>query len=418
MTSTNDASINSTPASSATSYVLVLNCGSSSLKFAVIDASTGEQPLSGMAERLGSDDAEIVFKQNGAKQSQALTPHTHKAALQALVTYLQGYPALVQSLTAIGHRVVHGGEHFREAILIDSLSQQRIADCSNLAPLHNPANLLGIEAAQEAFPQLPQVAVFDTAFHQEMPDYAYLYPLPYEYYRDLGVRRYGFHGTSCRYVTAEAARLLNKPAAGLNLIIAHLGNGASLTAVKNGHSVDTTMGLTPLEGVVHGTRCGSIDPGIIAYLAHRLNKSTDEIDAILWKKSGLLGLSGLSNDCRTIEEAAANGHEQAQLTLEIYAYRLAKAVGELMIPLGRLDALVFTGGIGENSSLIRARTLDWLGFLGLQLDSEANEQCIRGKAGKISQHGHAAAWVIPTNEELMIARDSVALAVAAQGEQA
>ncbi|MFP8965972.1 acetate/propionate family kinase [Pokkaliibacter sp. CJK22405] len=393
-------------------YVLVLNCGSSSLKFAVVNAVDGDQPLSGMAECLGTADASINFKANGQKTQQSLEAGGHTAALSALVAFLQTQEALAQNIIAVGHRVVHGGEYFRDSLILDDNAIERIRECSVLAPLHNPAHLLGIEAAQAAFPALPQVAVFDTAFHQQMPDYAYLYPLPYEHYKELGVRRYGFHGTSYRYVTGETARLMNRPANELKLIIAHLGNGASVAAIRNGHSVDTTMGMTPLEGVVHGTRSGSIDPAIIAYLAHRLNKNVDEVDAILWKESGLLGLSGMSNDCRTIEETAQNGNERAILTLEIYSYRLAKAVGELMIPLGGLDALVFTGGIGENSTLIRERTLSWLGFLGLKIDSTANDAAIRGKAGKITQGEQAAAWVVPTNEELMIARDSAELAKA------
>jgi acetate kinase len=284
-----------------------------------------------------------------------------------------------------------------------------IEACAKLAPLHNPANLLGIRTAIECFPSLKQVVVFDTAFHQTMPEHAYLYAVPMALYREHGVRRYGFHGTSHRYVSAEAAKVLGLPLEHSAIVVAHLGNGASAAAVLNGKSVDTTMGLTPLEGLVMGTRSGDIDPGALAYIGAELGLDLEGVTDLLNKQSGLLGLSELSNDCREIEDAAAEGHKGALLALDVFCYRLAKQIAALTVSLGRLDALVFTGGIGEISSIIRAKVIARLGFLGLTLDAAANNAAVRGKAGKISgQHGPAA-LVVNTNEELIIALDTAAL---------
>ncbi|WP_027856688.1 acetate/propionate family kinase [Marinobacterium jannaschii] len=390
------------------SLVLVLNCGSSSLKFAIIDSSSGDQVLQGLAERLFSNEAQLIVKIDGEKTVYKINQADHAVAINKLVAVIRGIEGLSARISAVGHRVVHGGEFFRASTLITDQVIDTLRQVEHLAPLHNPANLLGILAARDAFPTLPHTAVFDTAFHQSMPAKAYIYPLPYELYIHHGVRRYGFHGTSYRYISTQAAQMLGKPEADTALVIAHLGNGASVAAVEGGKGLDTSMGMTPNEGVVHGTRCGSIDPSIHEYLCQRLDIGIEEVHDILWKQSGLLGLSGISNDCRTIEEAAAKEHSRSQLALEVYSYRLAKEIASLVVPLGRLDALVFTGGIGENSSLIRAEVLQQLRFLGIELDSAANEHCIRGNSGLISRAGSTAALVIPTNEELMIAQDAAA----------
>lgn len=389
-------------------HTLVINCGSSSLKFALIDPQTQATTLSGLAEKLGLPDAGISFKQDGRKVELALAQGDHAGAMRAILTYLNERE-LTATVSAIGHRVVHGGEAFQQSTLIDAGVIAAIEHCARLAPLHNPAHLLGIRTAMTCFPELPQVAVFDTAFHQSMPQHAYLYAVPIQLYREHGVRRYGFHGTSHRYVSAEAARMLGKPLADTALVSAHLGNGASVAAVLGGKSVDTSMGLTPLEGLVMGTRCGDIDPGVFGYLATELGTDIQGVTDILNKQSGLLGLSGLSSDCRELEEAAASGHSGAIVALEVFAYRLAKQIAAMTVALGRLDAVVFTGGIGENSPLLRGKVLRQLGFLGLQLDEAANAAACRGQSGRISLPAGTAALVVNTNEELMIALDTAAL---------
>jgi len=392
-------------------HVLVLNCGSSSLKFAILDAATSDEVISGLAERLGSDTPSIKYKYNGEKQLIELAKgQAHDAAINKLV-YLVKNLGLEDKLVAVGHRVVHGGEHFTESVLIDNDVLIEIEKTAALAPLHNPANLLGIRTAQQAFSTLPQIAVFDTAFHQTMPKIAYLYALPYSLYKEHGVRRYGFHGTSHYYVAGEAAKLLGKERQQTNVISAHLGNGCSVCAIKDGKSVDTSMGLTPLEGLVMGTRSGSIDPGLFTFLTQQLNYSVQEIDDLLNKQSGLLGISELSNDCRTIEEAAVEGHPQANLALDIFCYRLAKQIAAFLVPLQRLDALIFTGGIGENSDIIRDKVISHLGFLGLECDEAANLAARFGKEGLISKgQAHVKAFVIPTNEEWVIANDAARIA--------
>ncbi|RKQ57230.1 acetate kinase [Vogesella indigofera] len=391
-----------------TNHTLVINCGSSSLKFALIDAASQRTTVTGIAEKLGLADACISFKQDGKKVELTLAQGDHAGAMKAILSYFDERE-LTGSVIAIGHRVVHGGETFKQSTLIDDSVIAAIEDCARLAPLHNPAHLQGIRTAQACFPHLPQVAVFDTAFHQSMPEQAYLYAVPMALYREHGVRRYGFHGTSHRYVTAEAAAILGKPLAESAFVCAHLGNGASVAAVLNGKSVDTSMGLTPLEGLVMGTRCGDIDPGIFGYLATELNTDIQGVSDILNKQSGLLGLSELSSDCRELEDAAAAGHTGAQIALEVFAYRLAKQIASMTVALGRLDALLFTGGIGENSPLLRAKVIKLLGFLGLALDPAANDAAFRGKAGRITRAGSTPALVINTNEELMIALDTAAL---------
>lgn len=390
--------------------ILVLNCGSSSLKGAVLDSRNGDVLLSCLAEKLNLTDAYITFKINGNKEKVMLTQQpNHTGAVGALLEELKKHD-LDSRIAAVGHRVVSGGEAYSESVLINDEVIAAIEQCIPLAPLHNPANLLGIRAAQDIFKGLPNVAVFDTAFHQTMPEHAYTYAIPRQYYRELGLRRYGFHGTSYRFVVDEVARFLNKNKNELRMVIAHLGNGASITAIKDGKSQDTSMGLTPLEGLVMGTRSGDIDPSVFSFLADNKGLSTQEITDILNKKSGLLGISELSNDCRTIEEEAMNGHEGAQLALEMFSYRLAKYVASMAVAAGGLDVLVFTGGIGENSDIIRAKVLNYCQFLGLKLNEQANLDARFGKAGIItSADSLVISVVIPTNEELMIAQDTARL---------
>ncbi|MDN0085703.1 acetate kinase [Crenobacter sp. SG2305] len=390
--------------------ILVINCGSSSLKFALINPQTQEALLTGLAEKLGHADAYITAKYDGVKEVTQLDEGNHAGAMHAIIATLKARD-LFDQVAAVGHRVVHGGENFKASTLIDEHVIAEVEACAKLAPLHNPANLLGIRTAIECFPTLKQVVVFDTAFHQTMPEHAYLYAVPMALYREHGVRRYGFHGTSHRYVSAEAAKVLGLPLENSAIVVAHLGNGASAAAILNGKSVDTTMGLTPLEGLVMGTRSGDIDPGAHAYIGAQLGLDLDGVTDLLNKQSGLLGLSELSNDCREIEDAAAAGHKGALLALNVFCYRLAKQIAALTVSLSRLDAVVFTGGIGENSSIIRAKVIAQLGFLGLTLDAAANNAAIRGKAGKISGATGPSALVVNTNEELMIALDTAALTV-------
>ena len=390
--------------------ILVLNCGSSSLKGAVLDAQGDMLLLGCLAEKLGTAEALMTFKDENGKRSVALgAPGDHHTAVAALLAELNRLH-LQTRIAAVGHRVVHGGERFTASTLIDDVVLADIEACIPLAPLHNPAHVAGIRAARDAFPQLPQVAVFDTAFHQTLPEYAYRYAVPDALYRQHGVRRYGFHGTSYRYVAAESARLLGRDIADLGLVIAHLGNGASVCAVRNGESQDTSMGLTPLEGLVMGTRSGDIDPAIYPFLQANTGMDLAAINRMLNHESGLLGLSGLSNDCRTLEAAAAEGHAGAQLALAVFAYRLAKYIAAMAVAAGRLDALVFTGGIGENSDFIRAQVLQHLQVLGLVLDEAANRAARFGAAGMITAAGSTPlVLVVPTNEEAMIARDTARL---------
>ncbi len=382
--------------------ILVINCGSSSIKFSLADPLSGKHLLSGLAEKLGSADAALEWK--GADSgSKTLGQAGHREALLGIVALLQ---KLNLSCEGIGHRVVHGGEKFSKSCEVTDESLAALEANSHLAPLHNPVNIQGIEAAREAFPGLPQVMVFDTAFHQTMPRQAYLYALPYELYQQEGIRRYGFHGTSHRYVCTEAAKRLNRPIEELALISAHLGNGCSATAVLGGKSVDTTMGLTPLEGLVMGTRSGDIDPSLHEFLCNTLNLSLSEVSNLLNKESGLLGLSGHSNDMRALLEAEAAGNERAAIAIQVFVYRLAKSIAALTVALGRLDALIFTGGIGENSAPVRQRTLELLPFLHLQPDTEANLQHGRDNQGIITLGTQPCAMVIPTDEEIVIARDT------------
>ena len=390
--------------------ILVLNCGSSSLKGAVIDNQSGDVLLSCLGEKLTTPDAYITFKKDGQKHKVELADrHDHTGAVGALLDELKKY-GLDADVKAIGHRVVHGGEKYSASVLIDDEVIAQLEACIPLAPLHNPANLTGIRAAQAIFAGLPNVAVFDTAFHQTMPERAYTYAVPRALYKNYAFRRYGFHGTSFRFVAPEAARIIGKDIQNSRLIIAHLGNGASITAVKNGESQDTSMGFTPLEGLVMGTRSGDVDASVFPFMAANAGMSVEEVADLLNKKSGLLGLSELSNDCRVVEEAAAEGHEGAKLAMDVMTYRLAKYIASMAVATGGIDALVFTGGIGENSDVVRAKTVEHLGFLGLHIDPAANTDMRFGKEGIISPQGQApAVVVVPTNEELMIAHDTAAL---------
>lgn len=386
---------------------LVLNCGSSSLKFAIIDTQNQQSILQGLAQRLGSEQANIEYSTNDEKHTLTPADNTHQGAIACLLELLTQLD-LLDSIAGVGHRVVHGGEEFSQSIIITPENLAKLKQLSPLAPLHNPVNILGIEAILELLPELPQVAVFDTAFHQSLPQTAFLYGVPFELYEQHGIRRYGFHGTSFRYVSQQAATLLNKPLEDSYLLIAHLGNGCSACAVKNGKSVDTSMGLTPLEGLLMGTRSGDIDPGLIPFIRDKLELNLDEIMDMLNKQSGLLGLSGSSNDMRTIQIAAKNGDLRAQIAIEVFAFKIARYLGALAISLPRIDALVFTGGIGENDALTRSKVLAHLSILGFQIDHTLNAQN-GDQFGKISSTDSVKAMVVATNEELMIAQDTLAL---------
>lgn len=382
--------------------VLVINCGSSSIKYALIDSDPNAPRLAGLAERLGSGDACLKGKNSaGERFDQPLPNADHTQVLNAILERLEGrIPA------AIGHRIVHGGEQFTQAALIDESVVSAIQSTAALAPLHNPANLAGIAATQKVFPELPQVAVFDTAFHQSLPPTAYRYALPESLYAQHGIRRYGFHGTSHAFVSQRAATLSERGAGGW--LTAHLGNGCSTCAIWNNQSKDTSMGLTPLEGLVMGTRSGDVDPGLHAHLHRQLGWSLEQIDDVLNKQSGLLGLSGLTNDMREVEEAAENGHEGALLALNVFCYRIAKSLAALSCALPRLDGVIFTGGIGENSPTVRRQVIGLLPHFGFALNEESNAAMIRGKEGKLDIENHAGpeVWVIPTDEEGRIAMET------------
>ena len=387
--------------------VLVLNSGSSSVKFALITADTGERVWGGLAEKVGTAGAVLhVLHPPDGTEEEALPDGSRSAVIARI---LDRAPALLGA----GHRVVHGGDRFSASVLVDDEVIAAIRSFAPLAPLQNPADLEGIETIRAAQPGLPQVAVFDTAFHQTMPPAAYRYAVPEEWFTRHGVRRYGFHGTSYRFVAERAAALLGKRPDEVRLVTAHLGNGCSAAAIRDGVSVDTTMGLTPLEGLVMGTRSGDVDPGVFGYMAGQTGQSAEELTDVLNERSGLLGLSGASNDMRTVQDAAARGDERARLALEVFVHRLAKAIAGLVTSLERLDAVVFTGGIGEQSAVVRSLVLARLGFLGLAEDPEANADHGRATSGRISRPAPVQALVVPTDEELMIARDTARLITAA-----
>lgn len=373
-----------------------------------MNPQTEQQVIVGLAEQVGSASARLKVSVLDQEQQVQLTHTEYKGVLEQVMQLVLACE-WVEKIVGIGHRVVHGGETFGESTLINKEVMDDIEKCISLAPLHNPANLLGIKISQRDFPSLPQVAVFDTAFHHTLPDYAYLYALPYELYSEHQIRRYGFHGTSHRYVTQKAAELLRQKYNKLNLVSAHLGNGCSIAAVRQGKSVDTSMGLTPLEGLVMGTRCGDLDPSIPAILIQQLGYSAADVDACLNKRSGLLGVSGVSNDMRELHKAAEVGDTRAQIALEIFCYRLAKYIAASVVPLTRIDALIFTGGIGENDRWVREKTLMWLTGLGFAIDTSHNLVHGRENNTIITQQGSPIAMVIPTNEELMIAQDTMRL---------
>jgi acetate kinase len=388
--------------------VLVLNSGSATVKFALLHPETGERPLSGLAEKVGTPEAVLRIRRGqDAAVEEPLPGGSHHAVISRILDHLDD--AGHADLAGAGHRVVHGGERFSASVLVDDEVMAAIRAFAELAPLHNPANLAGIEAVSAVRPGLAQVAVFDTAFHQTMPASAFRYAVPQEWYIRYGVRRYGFHGTSHRFVSERAAALLGRPSGELRLVTAHLGNGCSAAAIRDGISVDTTMGMTPLEGLVMGTRSGDVDPGLLGYLTGQTGQTVGELTEVLDTRSGLLGLSGTSNDMRTIQAAAAHGDERARLALDVFVHRLARGIAGLVASLDRLDALVFTGGIGENSAVVRGLVLARLGFLGLAEDPEANAGHGRSTGGRISRPGPVQALVVPTDEELMIARDTARL---------
>ena len=390
--------------------ILVLNCGSSSLKYQLIDSDTEGVLAKGLCERIGIEGSKLKHQPAGKDDvifNDYMEDHTVavKMVIDALLDSNHGVVSSAREINAVGHRVVHGGEYFANSVIITPEVKAAIEKCTDLAPLHNPANLIGIDACEKIMPGVPQVAVFDTAFHQTMPERAYLYALPYEYYEKYKIRRYGFHGTSHRFVSEEAAKMINRPLEESKIITCHLGNGGSICAVRNGKSIDTSMGFTPLEGLVMGTRAGDVDAAVITFLMEKENLTPGEMDTILNKKSGVLGISGVSSDFRDIEGARDEGNVRAEAALDIFAYRVAKYIGEYAAAMNGVDAIVFTAGLGENSGSTRRLICDYLSFLGVHIDSYNNS--LRGKALEISApDSRIRVLVIPTNEELVIARDT------------
>jgi acetate kinase len=394
--------------------ILVINCGSSSLKFQLIDSDTERVLAKGLCERIGIDGSRLVYTPDGGDKhitETAMPDHTKAVSmvLEALTDSKYGVIKSLSEIGAVGHRIVHGGERFATATVIDDKVIEAIRSCSDLAPLHNPANLIGIEACRKLMPETPMTAVFDTAFHQTMPEKAYLYGLPYSYYEKYKIRRYGFHGTSHSYVSKRAAAILGKPYESLKMIVCHLGNGASVSAVMNGKCVDTSMGLTPLEGLIMGTRSGDIDPAIIEFIAKKENCSLADVMKVLNKESGVFGISGgLSSDFRDLEEAYNAGKPEGRRTFETYTYRVAKYIGAYTAAMNGVDAICFTAGVGENSALVRSMTCGYLGYLGIRINEEDNKK--RGEETVISEKDSPVkVLVIPTNEELAIARETVSL---------
>ena len=393
--------------------ILVINAGSSSLKYQLLDPEKQQVLAKGLCERIGID-GRFTYKPEGKEpiKDAEVAMATHSEAIQtvlnALVDPSNGVISSMDEIDAVGHRVVHGGEKFAKSVLITDEVMAAIEECNPLAPLHNPANIIGIKACQTLMPKTPMVAVFDTAFHQTMPALAYTYALPYEFYTEDKVRRYGFHGTSHKYVTARAAAMLGKPIQELKLISCHLGNGSSITAVDGGKSVDTSMGFTPLAGLPMGTRSGDLDAGILEYLMHKHGYDIDKMLNILNKKSGVEGISGVSSDFRDLETAANEGNDRAQLALDVFAYSVKKLIGSYAAAMGGVDAVIFTAGVGENDPGTRAKAVAGLEFMGIQIDPEKNN--VRGKEVDVAAAGsRARVLVIPTNEELMIAQDTAAL---------
>lgn len=393
--------------------VLVINCGSSSLKYQLIDMSNEKSLAQGLVERIGIEGSILTQKVEGRDKYIIETPmKDHKDAIKlvlgALVDEKNGVIKDMSEISAVGHRVVHGGEKYAESVLITEKVMKELDECAKLAPLHNPPNIIGIEACQALMPNTPMVAVFDTAFHQTMPEEAYIYALPYELYEKHGIRKYGFHGTSHKYVSRVAAETMGKNIEDLKIVTCHLGNGASLCAVKNGKSVETSMGFTPLAGLVMGTRCGDIDPAIATYLETDLGMSAKEVNNLMNKQSGVFGISGVSSDFRDIENAAAEGSKRAQLALDVFHHRVKELIGAYAAAMGGVDCVVFTAGLGENAKETREEICKGLEFLGFKIDTEKNN--VRGKVAEIStDDSKVKVYVIPTNEELMIARDTMSL---------
>ena len=394
--------------------ILVINCGSSSLKYQLIDSDSEQVLAKGLCERIGIDGSAITHqKAGGEKQTTLASMADHTQAVKLVIEKLTdasvGALKSLDEIYAVGHRIVHGGEKFAGSVLLTQEVMKAIEECNDLAPLHNPANLIGIHSCREIMPEVPMVGVFDTAFHQTMPKKAYLYGLPYEYYEKYKVRRYGFHGTSHDFVSERAAQILGKKREDLKIIVCHLGNGASVSAVMNGKSVDTSMGLTPLEGLIMGTRSGDMDPAIISFLMEKEGISAQEMIAICNKKSGVLGLSdGLSSDFRDLAEAAEKGNQQAQTALETYAYRVGKYIGAYAAAMNGVDVIAFTAGAGENNAKVRELIGQYIGFLGTNIDPEKNK--LRGEEVILSDEGsRVVTMVVPTNEELAIARETCRL---------
>lgn len=393
--------------------ILVINCGSSSLKYQLIDMATESSLSTGLVERIGIEGSKLTQKVEGRDKFVLTTSmKDHKDAIahviETLLDDVQGVIKSSDEIEAVGHRVVHGGEKYSTSVIITDEVMKDLEEFSVLAPLHNPPNIIGINACMELMPNTTMVAVFDTAFHQTMPEKAFLYGLPYELYKENHIRKYGFHGTSHKYVTFRAAEIMEKDVKDLKLITCHLGNGASVSAINGGISVDTSMGFTPLEGLIMGTRCGDIDPAIIPYLMEVKGYSYDDVNNIMNKKSGVLGLSGVSSDFRDIEDAAAEGNKRAQLALDVFHYRVKKYIGDYMAVLNGVDAIIFTAGLGENAAETREEIVKDLEWFGIELDTERNK--VRGQERVISKEGSKVKIiVIPTNEELMIARDTMSL---------
>ena len=396
--------------------ILVLNCGSSSAKYKLIEAISGDVLAEGGVEKIGLPDAFIKLKfADGSKKNIDLDITDHNGAIKAILDMLtskEGHACIesLKEIDAVGHRVVHGGEKFNKSVLINQAVKDMIRECYGIAPLHNPVNMAGIEAIEQVLPEVPQVAVFDTAFHQSMPKKAYMYPLPYEYYERDHVRRYGFHGTSHRFVSRRVCEMLGTTVEGKKIICCHIGNGASISAIKDGKCIDTTMGLTPTEGLMMGTRSGDVDPGALIFLMEKYGMSAHDLMNVVNKKSGVLGITGISSDMREVVEAAENGNERAQLALDMYELRILKYIGAYAAELGGVDIIAFTGGVGENQTGTRKTVCRNLEFLGVKIDEELNEVLWHGKEGEISTpDSKVKVVVVLTDEEITIARDTQAI---------
>lgn len=393
--------------------ILVINCGSSSLKFQLINSQDESVLAKGLCERIGLEGSRLIYQ--AADNEKEITEESmpeHKSAVELVIKALtNNKTGVIKDLSdvgAVGHRIVHGGEKFAKSVIIDNEVIKAIEQCNDLAPLHNPANLIGIKACREVMPDTPMIAVFDTAFHQTMPDKAYMYGLPYEYYDKYKIRRYGFHGTSHSFVSKRVSEILERPYGELKTIVCHLGNGASICAVNGGKSTDTSMGLTPLEGLIMGTRCGSIDPAIVEFIADKEKKSIAQVMQILNKDSGVLGLSGVGSDFRDITEAMNNGNERARMTIESYCYQVAKYIGAYIAAMNGVDAIAFTAGLGENNPYVRKLICSYFGYMGIKINDEQNENC-NGENIISTQDSDVKVLVVATNEELKIARETLEL---------